>query len=106
MFKQFNRRQEDPKTSQDCWRGSVPAPDLPSAQSHQQVAQGDGLRIGCALNVPNHDTGHGRNQQTFANRINSLLLPLVYLEAVTLKQFEGKIRFSNASSTIGQVAWC
>src|SRR5215510_11445972 len=98
MFKQLNRRQEDPKTSQDCRSRSVSTPDLPSAQSHQQIAQRDGLLIGCALNAPNHDAGHCRNQQTFANRINNLLLPLVNLEAVALKQLE--VRFDSPTPVI------
>jgi hypothetical protein len=98
MFKQFNCRQEDPKTSQDCWRGSMPTTDLPSAQSHQHVTQGDGLWIGCALKAPNHDTGHCRNQQTFANRADSFLLPLGDLETMTLEQLE--IRFDSPTPVV------
>jgi hypothetical protein len=56
MFEQFKCRQETPKTSQQCWRSGLPAPNLSTAQSHQEIAQGDRLRIRCALDVPDYDT--------------------------------------------------
>src|SRR5262247_1637218 len=91
MIKQFNRRQENPKTRQYRWCGRVSAPNLSATQPNQQIAQGDSLRLGCLLDVPNYDTSHCRNQQSFGNRISSFLLPLIDLEAVTLKQLE--VRF-------------
>src|SRR5262245_49156755 len=98
MVKQFNCRQENPKTSQYRWSGSVSATNLPAAQSHQQIAQGDRFRIRCALNVPNYDTSHCSNQQTFGNRVGSFLLPLVDLEAVALKQLE--VRFNSPTPVV------
>src|SRR5882762_3817951 len=98
MLKQFDCRQKDPKTGQQCWRRGLLSPDLSAAQPHQQVTQGNHLWGCCPLKTPNHDTGHSRHQQTFGNPFNSFLLPLINLEAMALQQLE--VRFDSPAPVI------
>jgi hypothetical protein len=49
MLKQLDCRQEDPKTSQQCWGSGLPSSNLPAAQWRQQIAQGNHLLVAIGI---------------------------------------------------------